>query len=55
MNNINIFCFGFGQVAKNFYKESKKVSNQKMKSFFDYNLKFPTYVEGLNNIRNNLV
>jgi hypothetical protein len=42
-------------VAKNFYKESKKVSNQKMKSFFDYNLKFPTYVEGLNNIRNNLV
>ena len=43
------------EMLKNFYKESKKVSNQKMKSFFDYNLKFPTYVEGLNNIRNNLV
>ena len=43
------------EMHKNFYKESKKVSNQKMKSFFDYNLKFPTYVEGLNNIRNNLV
>ena len=43
------------EMLKNFYKESKKVSNKKMKSFFDYNLKFPTYVEGLNNIRNNLV
>ena len=43
------------EMLKNFYKDSKKVSNQKMKSFFDYNLKFPTYVEGLNNIRNNLV
>ena len=43
------------EMLKNFYKDSKKVSNKKMKSFFDYNLKFPTYVEGLNNIRNNLV
>ena len=42
------------EMLKNFYKESKKVSNKKMKSFFDYNLKFPTYVEGLNYIRNNL-
>ena len=43
------------EMLKNFYKESKKVSNKKMKSFFDYNLKFPTYVEGLNYIRNNLI
>ena len=43
------------EMLKNFYKDSKKVSNEKMKKFFDYNLKFPTYVEGLNNIRNNLV
>ena len=43
------------EMLKNFYKDSKKVSNKKMKIFFDYNLKFPTYVEGLNNIRNNLV
>jgi len=43
------------EMLKNFYKESKKVSNKKMKSFFNYNLKFPTYVEGLNYIRNNLV
>ena len=42
------------EMLKNFYKDSKKVSNKKMKSFFDYNLKFPTYIEGLNNIRNNL-
>ena len=43
------------EMLKNFYKELKKVSNKKMKSFFDYNLKFPTYVEGLNYIRNNLL
>ncbi len=43
------------EMLKNFYKDSKKVSNKKMKNFFNYNLKFPTYVEGLNYIRNNLV
>ena len=43
------------EMLKNFYKESKKVSNKKMKSFFGYNLKFPTYVEGLNYIRNNIL
>jgi nucleoside-diphosphate-sugar epimerase len=42
------------EMLKNFYKDSKKVSNQKMKKFFSYNLKFPTYIEGLNNISNNL-
>ena len=41
-------------MLKNFYKDSKKVSNQKMKKFFNYSLKFPTYIEGLNNISNNL-
>ena len=34
------------EMLKNFYKDSKKVSNKKMKSFFNYNLKFSTYVEG---------
>ena len=43
------------EMLKSFYKDSKKVSNKKMKSFFDYKLKFPTYVEGLNYIKNNLV
>ena len=43
------------EMLKNFYKDSKKVSNKKMKNFFNYNLKFPTYVEGLNYIRNNLI
>ena len=41
------------EMLKNFYKDSKKISNKKMKSFFNYSLKFPTYVEGLNYIRNN--
>jgi len=43
------------EMLKNFYKDSKKVSNKKMKSFFEYDLKFPTYIEGLNYIRNNLI
>ena len=42
-------------MLKNFYKESKKVSNEKMKIFFSYNLKFPTYVEGLNFIKDDFV
>ena len=42
------------EMLKNFYKDSKKVSNKKMKKFFGYNLKFPTYIEGLNNISDNL-
>ena len=33
------------EMLKNFYNESKKVSNKKMKSYFDYNLKFPSYIE----------
>ena len=40
-------------MLKNFYKDSKKVSNKKMKDFFNYTLKFPTYIEGLNYIKNN--
>ena len=43
------------EILKNFYKYSKKVSNQKMKSFFNYNLKFPTYREGLIYIRDNFI
>jgi len=43
------------EMLKNFYKESKKVSNKKMKSYFDYNLKFPSYIEGLNHIRSNFI
>ncbi|MDA9662644.1 oxidoreductase [Candidatus Pelagibacter sp.] len=43
------------EMLKSFYNESKKVSNKKMKSYFDYNLKFPSYIEGLNHIRCNLI
>ena len=41
------------EMMKNFYKDSKKVDNKKMKAFFKYKLKFPTYVEGLDYIFNN--
>ncbi len=43
------------EMLKNFYKDSKKVSNKKIKSFFSYDLKFPTYIEGLNYIRDNFI
>jgi len=43
------------EMLKNFYKDSKKVSNQKIKDYFGYNFKFPTYVEGLNYIRDNII
>ena len=41
------------EMLQNFYKDSKKVDNKKMKAFFKYDLKYPSYEEGLNNIFNN--
>ena len=43
------------EMLKTFYKDSKKVSNKKIKKYFSYNLKFPTYVEGLDHIRDNFI
>ena len=43
------------KMLQNFYKDSKKVSNSKMKNFFNYNLKFSSYIEGLNHIRENSI
>ena len=43
------------EMLKSFYKDSKKVSNTKIKTYFSYSLKFPTYIEGLNYIRNNFI
>ena len=43
------------EMLKTFYKDSKKVSNKKTKKYFSYNFKFPTYVEGLNYIRDNFI
>jgi len=43
------------EMLKNFYNESKKVSNKKVKNYFNYNLMFPTYKEGLNYIRDNII
>ena len=41
------------EMLKNFYKDSKKVDNKKMKNFFNYNLKYPSYIQGLDYIFNN--
>ena len=43
------------EMVKNFYKDSKKVSNKKMKSFFQYELKFPSYKEGLSYVKDNFI
>jgi hypothetical protein len=43
------------EMLKNFYKDSKKVSNSKVKKIFSYKLKFPTYKEGLRNIFNDII
>ena len=43
------------EMLKNFYKDSKKVSNKKVKNVFNYEFKHPTYIEGLNYIRNNFI
>jgi len=43
------------EMLQNFYKDSKKVDNKKMKAFFKYNLKFPSYTEGLDYIFNNYI
>ena len=43
------------EMFKNFYKDSKKVSNKKMKNCFNFELKYPTYTEGLDYIKNNFI
>jgi nucleoside-diphosphate-sugar epimerase len=43
------------EMIKNFYKDSKKVNNKKIKEFLNYKLKYPTYIEGLNYIHDNFV
>ena len=42
-------------MLKKLYKDSKKVSNKKLKNYFNYDLKYPTYIEGLNYIRDNFI
>ena len=42
-------------MLKDFYKDSKKVDNKKMKEFFNYKLIYPTYKEGLDHIFNNKI
>ena len=43
------------EMLKGFYRDSKKVDNKKMKEIFNYKLKYPSYVEGLNYIFNNTI
>ena len=42
-------------MLKDFYKDSKKVDNRKVKEFFNYRLTYPTYKEGLDKIINDIV
>ena len=49
LNKVSILSFK-NKMIKEFYKDSKKVSNKRMKSKLKIKLKYPTYKEGLNNI-----
>ena len=42
-------------MLKNFYKDSKRVSNKKIKEYFSYSFKFPTYAERLDFIKDNFI
>ena len=43
------------EMLKNFYKDSKRVSNKKIKEYFSYSFKFPTYAERLDFIKDNFI
>ena len=43
------------EMLRNFYKDSKKVSNKKIKEVFSYKLKFPTYKKGLSRIYDHFI
>ena len=43
------------KILRDFYKDSKKVSNKKMKDFFKYDLQYPTFKEGLQMIKNHII
>jgi len=59
LNIVNIEKIAVNEIKsqklRNFYKDSKKVSNMKIKNYFNYKLKFPSYIEGLNYIRDNFM
>ena len=42
-------------MLKDFYKDSKRVDNEKVKKFFNYKLTYPTYKEGLDKIFNDII
>ena len=54
MLNIEIDAIK-SETLKSFYNNSKKVSNKKVKNYFSYNLMYPSYIEGLNYIRDNFM
>ena len=41
------------EMARSFYKEEKKVSNNRLKDEFGFKLNFPSFKEGLFAIHNN--
>ncbi len=43
------------EMLKNFYNDSKKINNKKMKKFFNYKLEYPSFIEGLDHINNNFI
>ena len=50
MKNFRRILWGM----KKIYKDSKKIENKKMRIFFNYHLKYPTFKEGLEMIKNQI-
>jgi hypothetical protein len=44
---VNIEDKEMSEMMKEFYQDSKKVSNAKVKEFFNFKLRYPSYREGL--------
>ncbi|CAN0595033.1 unnamed protein product, partial [Ectocarpus sp. 12 AP-2014] len=47
---INYEKANLSEMAKEFYRDNKRISNQKIKEMLDITLEFPTYREGLNQL-----
>ncbi len=47
LEKVNLESERVSEMARSFYKEEKKVSNQKLKNELGYNLLFPSFKEGL--------
>ena len=54
-NNPSLESDLISDMARSFYLEEKKVSNKNVKRKLEYALKFPSFIEGLEDIYENII